>query len=164
MGRHPPPRPSPLGLGAVTQAETAQFLEQMTELSLTAAEVAALDRRTEGWIAGLQMAALSLRQRGPAAVAQFIEAFRGSHRYIMDYLMDEVLQQQSAEVRTFLLYTSILDRLCAPLCEALLRVSEAAGSGRDFAPPPVAPHASRAQALLAYLEQANFFFYCYGDH
>jgi len=105
----------------------------------------------------LQMAALSLRQRGPAAVAQFIEAFRGSHRYIMDYLMDEVLQQQSAEVQTFLLYTSILERLCAPLCEALLRVSEAAGSGRDLAAPAAARDAATAQARLAYLEQANLF-------
>src|SRR6266498_3944612 len=83
-----------------TPTETAQFLEQMTDLSLTAADVAALERRTEGWIAGLQMAALSLRQREPADVAQFIAAFSGSHRYIMDYLVDEVLQQQGAEVRS----------------------------------------------------------------
>src|SRR6266511_4768786 len=149
MGRHPPPRPSPLGLGAVTQAETAQFLEQMTELSLTAAEVAALDRRTEGWIAGLQMAALSLRQRGPAAVAQFIEAVRGSHRSIMDYLVDEVLQGQPAEVQTFLLYTSILERLCGPLCAALVRGGEAPASGRVLAAPAVAPAAATAPPLSA---------------
>ncbi len=140
-----------------TPTEAAQFLEQMTDLSLTAADVAALERRTEGWIAGLQMAALSLRQREPADVAQFIAAFSGSHRYIMDYLVDEVLQQQGAEVQTFLLYTSILERLCGPLCAALWRDGEAPGSGRGFAPPPVAPDASRAQALLAYLEHANLF-------
>ncbi len=140
-----------------TPAESARFLEQMTGLSLTAAEVAALDRRTEGWIAGLQMAALSLRQRETVAVTQFIEDFSGSHHYIMDYLVDEVLQQQPAEVQTFLLHTSILDRLCGPLCEAILRGGEVPGGGRDFAPPPVAPDAPRAQELLAYLEHANLF-------
>jgi LuxR family maltose regulon positive regulatory protein len=135
-----------------TSEETARFLEQMTDLSLTAAEVAALDRRTEGWIAGLQMAALSLRQRDAAAVSQFIEAFSGSHHYIMDYLVDEVLQGQPAKVQTFLLHTSILDRLCGPLCEAILR-----GGGRGVAPPHVASDAPRPQELLAYLEHANLF-------
>jgi LuxR family maltose regulon positive regulatory protein len=140
-----------------TPAETARFLAQMTGLSLAPAEVAALDRRTEGWIAGLQMAALSLRQRETVAVAQFIEDFSGSHHYIMDYLVDEVLQQQPAEVQTFLLHTSILDRLCGPLCEAILPGGEVPGGGRYVAPPPVAPDAPRAQELLAYLEQANLF-------
>jgi LuxR family maltose regulon positive regulatory protein len=140
-----------------TLAETAQFLEQMSGLSLTAAEVAALDRRTEGWIAGLQMAALSLRQREAGAVAQFIEDFRGSHHYIMNYLVDEVLQRQPAEVQTFLLHTSILDRLCGPLCEAILRGGEMPDSDRDVASRPMAVDASRAQALLAYLEHANLF-------
>jgi LuxR family maltose regulon positive regulatory protein len=153
-----------------TPAETTQFLEQMTGLSLTAAEVAALDRCTEGWVAGLQMAALSLRQREAAAVARFIEEFGGSHRYIMDYLVDEVLQQQPADVQTFLLYTSILDRLSALLCEALWRGGAAPGVGRDAARPPVAHDAATAQALLAYLEHANLFitalddqrhWYCY---
>jgi LuxR family maltose regulon positive regulatory protein len=140
-----------------TPAETAQFLEHIAGLSLTAAEVAALDRRTEGWVAGLQMTALSLRHREAITVAQFIEDFSGSHRYIMDYLVDEVLRQQPAEVQTFLLYTSILDRLCGPLCEALLRGGEALGSGQDVDLPPVAPDARRAQELLAYLEHANLF-------
>jgi LuxR family transcriptional regulator, maltose regulon positive regulatory protein len=74
-----------------TLAESADFLERMTGLSLAPAEIAALDKRAEGWIAGLQMAALSLRQRDAATVIQFIEEFSGSHRYIMDYLVDEVL-------------------------------------------------------------------------
>jgi LuxR family maltose regulon positive regulatory protein len=138
-----------------TLAESADFLAQMTGLRFTEAEVAALDRRAEGWIAGLQMAALSLRQREVAAVAQFIEDFSGSHRYIMDYLVDEVLQQQPAEVQTFLLVTSILDRLCAPLGEALLRSEAAPDSDRGT--PPTLPDAARAQALLGYLEQANLF-------
>jgi LuxR family maltose regulon positive regulatory protein len=140
-----------------TPAETAHFMEQMIGVSLTPAEVATLDRRTEGWIAGLQMAALSLRQREAAAIAQFIEDFTGSHHYIMDYLIDEVLQQQPAEIQTFLLYTSILDRLCGPLCEAILRGGETPGSGREGAPPPTAPDAPRAQEVLVYLEHANLF-------
>jgi LuxR family maltose regulon positive regulatory protein len=140
-----------------TPEEASQFLEQMTGLSLAPAEVAALDRRIEGWIAGLQMAALSLRQREATDVAQFIAAFCGSHHYIMEYLVDEVLQQQPGEVQTFLLYTSVLDRLCGPLCEALLGGSETPGGDRDVAPPAVVPDASRAQVLLAYLEQANLF-------
>ncbi len=140
-----------------TPAETAQFLEQMTGLSLTAAEVDALDRRIEGWIAGLQMAALSLGQREAVTIARFIQEFSGSHRYIMDYLVDEVLQHQPAEVQTFLLYTSILDQLCGPLCEAIFRRGEAPARGRDLAPPPLAPDASKAQELLSYLEHANLF-------
>jgi LuxR family maltose regulon positive regulatory protein len=138
-----------------TLAETADFLAQMTGLSLAPAEIAALDRRAEGWIAGLQMAALSLRQREAAAVTQFIAEFSGSHRYIMDYLVDEVLRQQPAEVQTFLLYTSILDRLCASLGEAILRDGAAPDNERDTAPLHSDP--SRAQALLAYMEQANLF-------
>jgi LuxR family maltose regulon positive regulatory protein len=140
-----------------TPAETARFLEQMTGLSLAPAEIAALDQRTEGWIAGLQMAALSLQHRETVAVAQFIEDFSGSHRYIMDYLVDEVLQGQPAEVQTFLLYTSVLDRMCGPLCEAILPGGEVPEGSRDVAPPPEAPDARRAQELLAYLEQANLF-------
>ena len=140
-----------------TPTETAQFLAQMTDLNLAPAEVAALDRRTEGWIAGLQMAALSLGQRETEAVAQFIEAFSGSHHYIMDYLVDEVLHQQPVELQTFLLYTSILDRLCGPLCEAILRGTEPLDNGRDITPAPTMPDASGAQEILAYLEHANLF-------
>ncbi|MCB0163388.1 MAG: hypothetical protein KDI79_04120 [Anaerolineae bacterium] len=140
-----------------TPPETAQFLVQMTGLSLAPAEVEALDRRTEGWIAGLQMAALSLGQRQTEAVTQFIEAFSGSHHYIMDYLVDEVLHQQPVEIQTFLLYTAILDRLCGPLCEAILRGTESLDNGRDISPAPARPDAARAPAILAYLEQANLF-------
>jgi LuxR family transcriptional regulator, maltose regulon positive regulatory protein len=140
-----------------TQAETTQFLKQVTNLSLNMEEVAALDRHIEGWIAGWQLAALSLRRRDASAVAQFIEDFTGSHRYIMDYLVDEVLQQQPFEVQTFLLYTSILDQFCGPLCEAIFRVSETPGSDKDVAPPPLILDARRVQDLLAYLEHANLF-------
>jgi LuxR family maltose regulon positive regulatory protein len=130
-----------------TPAEIAQFLERMTELNLAADEVAVLDRRTEGWIAGLQMAALSLRQREAVDVARFIEDFSGSQRYIMEYLVDEVLQGQPAEVQTFLLYTSILDRLCASLCGAVVETSERVNVGTLQA----------SNKVLAYLERANLF-------
>jgi LuxR family maltose regulon positive regulatory protein len=130
-----------------TPAESARFLEQMTGLSLTKAEVDTLDQRTEGWIAGLQMAALSLRQRKMAAVAQFIEGFSGSHRYIMDYLVDEVLQGQPAEVQAFLLYTSILDRLCASLCDAVVGTLERANVGT----------LQPSNKVLEYLGNANLF-------
>jgi LuxR family maltose regulon positive regulatory protein len=130
-----------------TPDESTQFLEQNTGLSLTAAEVAALDRRTEGWVASLQMAALSLQQRDSRAVAQFIEDFSGSHRFIMDYLVDEVLQGQPDEVQTFLLYTSILDRLCAPLCDAVVgRLDDLNGSLFQS-----------SGEILEYLEHANLF-------
>jgi LuxR family maltose regulon positive regulatory protein len=145
------------------QTESAKFLQQMTGLSLTAAEVAALDRRTEGWIAGLQMAALSLRQREATDIAQFIEDFSGSHRYIMDYLVEEVFRQQPPEVKTFLLYTSILEQLCGPLCEAILLGGEASAISRDVAPPPMMPGAHSAQALLENLEHANLFIHPLDD-
>lgn len=127
--------------------ESTRFLKQMTGLSLTAAEVAALDQRTEGWIAGLQMAALSLRQQEPAAVSRFIEDFTGSHRFIMDYLMDEVLRGQPAEIQTFLLYTSILDRLCAPLCDSVVGTLQRSNV-LTF---------TRSNEILEYLEHANLF-------
>ena len=107
-------------------------------LDLSTEEVTALETRTEGWIAGLQMAALSMQ--GRADTARFIEAFTGSHRFVLDYLAEEVLQQQSESVQTFLLNTSILDRLCGPLCDAVLLNLSAYG-----------------QETLEYLERANLF-------
>jgi LuxR family transcriptional regulator, maltose regulon positive regulatory protein len=79
--------------------------------------LAALEARTEGWIAGLQLAALAMRDRGE--LASFIEAFSGSHRFVADYLVEEVFLRQSAAVQEFLLRTSVLDRMCASLCQAL---------------------------------------------
>lgn len=100
-----------------TADEAAAFLNQVMGLQLTATDVAALEARTEGWIAGLQLAALSLQGR-PAA-SEFVQAFAGDHRYIADYLIEEVLQRQPESVRRFLLETSILDRLSGALCEAV---------------------------------------------
>ena len=87
-------------------------------LGLDERSVAVLEERTEGWIAGLQLAALSLRDRGDAS--GFIEGFSGSNRYILDYLLEEVLAHQPPEIQRFLLHTSVLERLSAPLCQAVL--------------------------------------------
>ncbi len=100
-----------------TEEETADFLRRVMRLELSAADVAALQRRTEGWIAGLQLAALSMRGRDD--VHQLVQSFAGSHRYILDYLIEEVVQRRPADVQDFLLKTSILDRFTAPLCNAV---------------------------------------------
>jgi LuxR family maltose regulon positive regulatory protein len=103
-----------------TPSEALEFLNRVMGLDLTAAHVDALDERTEGWIAGLQLAALSLRGLpGEGEVAGFIEAFNGSNRFVIDYLADEVLASQPARVRDFLLRTAVLDRLTGPLCDAV---------------------------------------------
>lgn len=107
-------------------AEAAEFLNRGMGLSLTAENIAALEDRTEGWIAGLQLAALSLQ--GNQDISGFIRAFAGDHRYIVDYLVDEVLQRQPEQVRDFLLQTAILDRLNGPLCDAVTGQHE--GSAR----------------------------------
>ena len=100
-----------------TPDEAAAFLNQVMGLGLSAEDIAALETRTEGWIVGLQMAALSMQ--GRADTASFIQAFTGSHHFIIDYLVEEVLQRQSEHVRSFLLQTSILERLSGPLCDAV---------------------------------------------
>ncbi|MEO8288254.1 MAG: AAA family ATPase, partial [Chloroflexota bacterium] len=118
-----------------TPSEAAAFLQAMG-VNLLAEDVAALERRTEGWIAGLQLAALSMQ--GHPDVSAFVRAFAGDHRYIADYLVEEVLQQQPDSVRSFLLQTSILDRLNGPLCDAV--TGQGGGSAR-----------------LEALERGNFF-------
>ena len=100
-----------------TPAEAADFLNQVMGLHLSAADIAALEARTEGWIAGLQLAAISMQ--GRSDTGSFIQAFTGSHRFVLDYLMEEVLQRQPERVRGFLLQTAILDRLSGPLCNAV---------------------------------------------
>jgi LuxR family maltose regulon positive regulatory protein len=97
--------------------EAAAYLNGVMGLALTARDVAALEGRTEGWIAALQLAALSMQGRDD--VAGFIAGFAGDDRYIVDYLVEEVLQRQPEGVRSFLLQTSILDRLSGPLCDAV---------------------------------------------
>jgi LuxR family maltose regulon positive regulatory protein len=121
-----------------TADETAVLLNKVVELNLSDEEIAALKARTEGWIAGLQLAILSLRGQPSERISQFIQALTGSHHYILDYLVEEVLQQQSEAVRTFLLQTSILDRLTGSLCDAV--TGQATG-----------------QAMLTQLDKANLF-------
>jgi LuxR family maltose regulon positive regulatory protein len=100
-----------------TPSEAAEFLNRVMGLNLTVDDIAALEARTEGWIAGLQLAAISMR--GRSDIAGFIQAFTGSHRFVLDYLVEEVLQRQPEHMRSFLLQTAVLDRLYAPLCNAL---------------------------------------------
>ncbi|MCU0495218.1 MAG: LuxR C-terminal-related transcriptional regulator [Chloroflexaceae bacterium] len=100
-----------------TPAEAAQFLQEVMGLNLAPADIAALEAHTEGWIAGLQLAALSMQNCQD--IPGFIQAFAGNHRYILDYLIEEVLQRQPEGVRSFLLQTAILERLSGPLCDAV---------------------------------------------
>jgi LuxR family maltose regulon positive regulatory protein len=100
-----------------TESESASFLNEVMELGLSSDAVVDLDTRTEGWIAGLQLAALSMRGRGDSR--SFIHSFAGSHRFVLDYLMEEVLNQQPEDIQSFLLKTSILNRLTEPLCDAI---------------------------------------------
>jgi LuxR family transcriptional regulator, maltose regulon positive regulatory protein len=109
-------------------AESAAFLNDVMGLRLEPADIAALERRTEGWIAGLQLAALSMQDHSDRA--GFIRALGGSHRFVLDYLMEEVLARQPAPVLRFLLQASVLDRLSAPLCEATIEPSAGAPGAR----------------------------------
>jgi len=118
-----------------TPAEAAELLQHAAS-ALPHASVAALTARTEGWAAGLQLAALSLRGHDDAAA--FVAAFTGSHRYVLDYLAEEVLEQQNQQLRSFLLETSVLERLSGPLCDAV--------TGREG-----------SQALLEQAERAGLF-------
>ena len=119
-----------------TPDEAAAFFNHVMGLDLSAEDIAALEQRTEGWIAGLQLAALSMQ--GSEDVSGFIAAFTGSHRFIVDYLIEEVLDRQPESTQSFLLLTSILDRMTGSLCDAL--------TGR-----------TDGQAMLQELEQANLF-------
>jgi len=100
-----------------TSTEAAEFLNQVMGLDLSAEDIAALETRTEGWIAGIQLAAISMQGRDDAA--NFIKSFSGSHRLVLDYLIEEVLDQQPEYLQIFLLQTSILDRLNSALCNAV---------------------------------------------
>jgi LuxR family maltose regulon positive regulatory protein len=131
-----------------TPDEAAAFLNDVMELDLSAKDIAALEEHTEGWIAGLQMAALSMqgrkREQTKTDLSAFIRAFTGSHRFILDYLLEEVLIQQSDDLQAFLLNTSILERLTAPLCDVV--------SGR-----------TDSRAILSHLDQANLFLIALDD-
>jgi LuxR family maltose regulon positive regulatory protein len=130
-----------------TPQEAAAFLNDVTGLGLSAQDIAALDARTEGWIAGLQLAALSMR--GSSDLSAFVSAFSGSHRLILDYLVEEVLDRQSADVQAFLLQTSILERMTASLCDAVMDMQQA--------DKPASRRCAGSQESLEHLEQANLF-------
>jgi len=127
-----------------TTSEAAEFLNRVMGLHLTAPEIEQLETRTEGWVVGLQFAAISMR--GLADTENFIQSFTGSHRFVLDYLLEQVLQQQTEPIQNFLLSTSILERLCGPLCDAVMEML--AGSGNE---------------TLAYLERANLFLFALDD-
>ncbi len=138
-----------------TPDEAAQFLNDVMGLRLDAESVAALEERTEGWVAGLQMAALSMRDHGD--IHGFIQGFSGTNRYILDYLLEEVLASQPPEIQRFLLYTSILERLTAPLCDALLVVDEKPAPGEEGKLAAEMPSMRPSGSVLDYLERANLF-------
>jgi len=122
-----------------TAEEAASFLNDLMGMKLAPEDIAALETRTEGWIAGLQMAALSMRDRSDAH--QFIQTFTGSNRYVLDYLAEEVLQREPERVQQFLLKTSILDKFSVPLCAAVLESTDR----------------SAIETTLDYLEKSNLF-------
>jgi LuxR family maltose regulon positive regulatory protein len=149
-----------------TVEEAATFLNDVMGFGLTAEAISALDARTEGWIAGLQMAAVSMRERTradqtggmlseDANLTAFIEALSGSHRFILDYLVEEVLDQQTPATQDFLLKTSILERLTAPLCDAVIGGEPLTDAGAPS--PTVERPPSPSHALLARLDRANLF-------
>ena len=135
-----------------TQEEITIYLNEMMGLKLSTADIIALDERTEGWIAGLQLASIALQAaasqphistQGKDDVHGFVSAFTGSHYYIMDYLAEEVLRLQTESVRSFLLQSSILDRMCGSLCDDVLEADQTGSVN--------------GQAMLEALEQMNLF-------
>ncbi|MFN2234027.1 MAG: LuxR family transcriptional regulator, partial [Anaerolineales bacterium] len=119
-----------------TLDETTTFINGVMGLSLSPGEITELDQRTEGWIAGLQMAAISMQDR--ENISEFLDAFTGSHRFVLDYLVEEVLNKQKPEIMNFLLKTSILERMTSSLCNAITGICNAAD-------------------VLSHLEKANLF-------
>ena len=133
-----------------TQAETATLLQEVWQLPMSDADIASLDERTEGWLAALQMVGQSLTNRPASTIPEFIQNFSGSHRFVLDYLVEEVLARQPASIQRFLLHTSILNRLTAPLCNALLRQGDAEED-------------TDAQQILEQLEGQNLFTFALDD-
>jgi LuxR family transcriptional regulator, maltose regulon positive regulatory protein len=171
-GRSQPPLPLPLLRGRrnlfelqaadlrFTRQETSTFLNQVMKLGLSTDHIHAIEEMTEGWAAGIQLAAKALeairKDSGTPNAAQpdelqaFLAAFSGSHHYVFDYLAQEVVDHQAEQIQTFLLHTAILDRLSSPLCEALLD-RRAAGE-------------ISSQAILEQLEAANLFIVLLDPH
>jgi len=141
---------------SLTESEATQFLNDVMGLQLDTQSVAALEKRTEGWVAGLQMAALSIRDRKDVNGA--IAEFSGTSRYILDYLLEEVLASQPPEIQRFLLCTSILEHITAPLCNVVLaKDEEAQVESKNQASRSKSQFEDPATRILEYLEQANIF-------
>jgi LuxR family maltose regulon positive regulatory protein len=155
-----------------TEPEAAQFLNEVMDLHLDDRSITVLEEHTEGWIAGLKMAAITIQSalstRDREEVFKFIEGFSGTNRYILDYLLEEVLDSQSPEIQHFLLYTSILARLSAPLCNALVHRLQGSNVSRlssaEFEEESLSPDQrsniltfKHSNEILAYLERANLF-------
>jgi LuxR family maltose regulon positive regulatory protein len=142
-----------------TSIEAAEFLNEMMGLRLSQGDISRLETRTEGWIAGLQLAAISMQ--GHKDTRDFIDSFTGSHRFVMDYLIEEVLRQQPESIQLFLLRTSILERMSGSLCDDVTR-SGAQNKKKDgaYAASSSLPRDftfASGQEVLEYLEQANLF-------
>jgi LuxR family transcriptional regulator, maltose regulon positive regulatory protein len=162
-----------------TVEEARTFLTKTMGLPIADADVAALEERTEGWAAGLQLAAIALQDR--ADRSDFVQTFSGSNHYVLDYLVDEVFRQQPPHIQIFLLHTAILDRLCGPLCDAVLgptpderpmtkderraEVRESAlKTDHQFSSFVLRPSSdSYSQLLLEHLERANLFLIALDD-
>jgi LuxR family maltose regulon positive regulatory protein len=129
-----------------TREETSMLLNEKMKLGLAASDIEILVERTEGWIVGLQLAALSLQAQ--TEPREFVNALSGNHRYILDYLVEEVLNLQTGDIQAFLLKTSILDRMCGPLCDAVL-ADPGAQNGIDGP--------ASGQDILEKLDKANLF-------
>lgn len=125
-------------------SEVDEFFERVMELNLTSENIALLASRTEGWVAGLQLAAISMKGHEPDS---FIQSFTGNNQYIVEYLIDEVLHIQSPDIQTFLLRTSILDRFCGSLCDAVMYDEN---EGNCYSP-------ASSQEILEYLDRSNLF-------
>jgi len=128
-----------------TEEETAAFLKDLMGFDLSPEDITTLEERTEGWVASLQLAALSMRGRDHWH--EFIAEFSGSHRYVIDYLADEVIARQSEEVQVFLRRTSILERFCGPLCDVVVEGEVSGNTG-----------------IIDYLEHSNLFLIPLDDH
>ncbi len=151
-------------------AEAAQFLDEVMQLGLSPNEVLSLEKRTEGWVTGLQLLALALKaplakQAPPSrsdrgAREQAIDSITGGHRYLVEYLLEEVVNRQPDEVQAFLLATSILERICAPLCDQLLiqgKGDKGQGLVESLIPDPLSPAPFSSLEILEYLERSNLF-------
>jgi LuxR family maltose regulon positive regulatory protein len=146
-----------------TPAEAATFLVESMELPLEPADVLALDVRTEGWVAGLQLAGLAMRDHDDRA--GFISAFAGSNRFVVDYLVEEVFARQPAHIQRFLLQTAILDRMCGSLCDAVLGLTnderpttnDYGNDNSSFVVRRWSLVDSYSQLILEQLERANIF-------